>query len=87
VPVVGGEACYSWGRTQTSMLPLLGLSATGTWRYVRLTTPAMWLRRCGHDLFVAILLSTIRRITSDLLGLSGCSRLHLSTRPGNEAIA
>jgi hypothetical protein len=30
VPVVGGEDCYTWGRTQTSVLPLLRLSATGT---------------------------------------------------------
>jgi hypothetical protein len=30
VPVVGGEGCYTWGRTQTSVLPLLRLSATGT---------------------------------------------------------
>ena len=32
----------------------------------------------GH-VFLAMLLSTIRWIASDLLGLSGCSRLHLSS--------
>jgi hypothetical protein len=33
----------------------------------------------GYDVFLAMLLSTIRRIASDLFGLSGCSRLHLSS--------
>jgi hypothetical protein len=32
----------------------------------------------GHGVFL-MLLSTIRRIASDLLGLSGCCRLHLSS--------
>jgi hypothetical protein len=32
----------------------------------------------NHDVFL-MLLSTIRRIASDLLGLSGCNRLHLSS--------
>ena len=43
MPVVGGEGCYSWGRTQTSVLPLLDCRRPARIRYVRQTTPAMWL--------------------------------------------
>jgi hypothetical protein len=37
------------------------------------------LVRVSDHVFLAMLLSTIRRIASDLLGLSGSSRLHLSS--------